>query len=248
MNGLLSREQAAALAEDAETLALLQERELSADMLGELRSNGFPDSLALQGDGERVQAYRLMTAAVADLPQTFTPEWLDELAADFAAIYLNGSYGASPSESVWLSDDHLICQDAMFELRQIYASKGVAAPDWRLRPDDHLVFQLQFIACCLRQARSIDDWRSLANFLDEHLLRWLPDFAGRVANRCETALYAALALLSATWVDQLREILAYLLGEDRPSREEIKTRLQKKTSCSPEVVSLTFMPGLGPTL
>jgi len=248
LSGLLSQEQAEALAEDAETLALLQERELSAEMLGELRSNGFPDSLALQGDGERVQAYRLMAAAIADFPPSFTPEWLDELAADFAAIYLNGSYGAAPSESVWLSDDHLICQDAMFELRQIYASKGVAAPDWRLRPDDHLVFQLQFIAHCLRRARSNDDWRSLADFLDEHLLRWLPEFAGRVANRCETALYAALALLCASWVDQLREILALLSGVDRPGREKIEARLLKKTSHMAEFVPLTFMPGLGPTL
>lgn len=248
MSSLLSQEQAEALAEDAETLALLQERELSADMLGELRSNGFPGSLALQGDGERVQAYRLMAAAIADFPPSFTPEWLDELAADFAAIYLNGSYGASPSESVWLSDDHLICQDAMFELRQIYARKGVAAPDWRQRPDDHLVFQLQFIAHCLRQAHAVDDWRTLANFLDEHLLRWLPDFASRVVNRCETAFYAALALLTAAWVDHLREILAHLLDENRPSREEIEARLQKKTSRSPEAVSLTYMPGLGPTL
>lgn len=247
MTATLPREHTEALAEDAETLALLQDRELTSDLLAGLLANGFPGSLALQGDDEAARVYQLMTTAVAALPESSDSQLIDELAADFAAIYLNGGYGASPNESVWLSDDHLICQDAMFELRRIYAAKGVAAPDWRLRPDDHLVFQLQFIALSLRGADSAVDWRALATFLDEHLLRWLPDFASRVASRCETAFYAALALLTAAWVNQLRDVLARLLGEPRPSREEIEARLQK-SSHRPEVVPLTFMPGIGPTL
>ena len=32
--------------------------------------------------------------------------------------------------------------------------------------------------------------------MDEHLLRWLPSFAQRVAVRCDTAYFAALALLT----------------------------------------------------
>jgi len=247
LTDFLTRQHAEALAEDAETLALLQDGELTGELLAGLRANGFPGSLALQGDEGMAHPLQLMVNAIAALPASPEPQLIDELAADFAAIYLHGAYGASPSESVWLSDDHLICQDAMFELREIYAAKGVAAPDWRLRPDDHLVFQLQFIAHSLRGASAIDDWRALTIFLDEHLLRWLPDFAGRVASRCEAEFYAALALLTATWVDQLRDILARLLDEPRPSREEVEARLQK-TAHRPEVMPLTFMPGLGPTL
>jgi hypothetical protein len=86
----------------------------------------------------------MMRTALASLPDSPDAALLDELAADFAAIYLTGAFGASPSESYWLSDDHLVCQDAMFDLRKLYAENGLAVPDWRKRPDDHLVFQLQF--------------------------------------------------------------------------------------------------------
>lgn len=236
-----------ALAEDAETLALLQDRELNAEILLGLRHLSFPGNLALQADDEATKAYQLMVAAIAALPVEFDPATLDELAADFAAIYLNGGYGASPSESVWLSDDHLICQESMFALRRIYAAKGLAAPDWRIRPDDHLVYQLQFVAHCLRTGRSTDDWRALAVFLDEHPLRWLGDFAQRVAHRCDTAFYAALSLLTAGWVEQLRNILAALLEEARPSREEIDARMQRHPKLETSV-PLAFMPGTGPTL
>ena len=56
---------------------------------------------------------RSMRAAVAELDDDAAT--LDELAADFAAIYLNNAYGASPYESVWLHDEHLACQQPMFD-------------------------------------------------------------------------------------------------------------------------------------
>ena len=49
-------------------------------------------------------------AALAALPSDPDTACMDGLAADFAAIYLTAAYGASPSESYWLSDDHLVCQ------------------------------------------------------------------------------------------------------------------------------------------
>jgi TorA maturation chaperone TorD len=83
------------------------------------------------------------------------PASLDELAADYAAIYLNNSLGASPYESVWLSDDHLACAAPMFELRELYAAAGLRAADWRSRFDDHFVLQLQYLQhCCAFRQRA----------------------------------------------------------------------------------------------
>jgi putative dimethyl sulfoxide reductase chaperone len=76
------------------------------------------------------------------LPEDLSPRTINELAADYAAIYLNNSLGAWPCESVWLDDDHLACQQPMFELRKIYAAAGFKVADWRNRFDDHLVLQL----------------------------------------------------------------------------------------------------------
>ncbi len=240
----LDSEAAAALAEDAATLALLQDRELTPSILADLRQLAFPANLGLVPDGEAcLAAFDLMRMAVLSSPPASDAGALDELAADFAGIYLTGAFGASPCESYWLSDDHLVCQDAMFDLRAIYAGHGLAAPDWRKRPDDHLVFQLQFLARRLEAVRSAEDWRALAEFMDFHLLRWLPDFARRVADRCATMFYAALVLLTDAWIEQVRTLIADQLGEPRPSREEITLRLGSRRKFEPEPVPVAFVPG-----
>ena len=238
----LDAEVAAALAEDVATLALLHDAELTPSVLAELKQVGFPGNLGLSPVGETsLTSFEMMRMAVSSLPTDAAA--LDELAADFAAIYLTGSFGASPCESYWLSDDHLVCQDAMFDLRALYAEQGLAVPDWRKRPDDHLVFQLQFLARRFDAAVTPDDWRSIAGFLDYHLLRWLPDFAGRVADRCNMLFYAALALLTDAWLQQLRDLIADHLGEPRLSREEIEASRGSQREAEPVAVPIAFMPG-----
>lgn len=236
-----------ALADDAETLALIHDREMTGDFLGMLRSIGFPANLALlpvASSGH--EAWRIMQAVVADLPAPIGAPDLDALAADFAAIYLTAAYGASPCESAWTDEDHLLCQDSMFQLRAIYRASGLAAKDWRRRPDDHLVLQLAYLAHAMRQARQLDHWRTLAKVMDEHLLRWLPDFSRRVAARCATPFYAGLVLVTHEWVDGLRDLLAERLAEPRPTPEEIELRFKVQQPSCP--VPQAFVPGTGPTI
>lgn len=252
----LGGEVALAWADDAATLALLQDRELTSALLTDIKAIDFPGNLGMLPQDERGrQVFDAMRCAVAALPDVPETVFMDNLAADFAAIYLTGALDASPCESFWVSDEHLVCQEAMFELRQLYADDGLAVPDWRKRPDDHLVFQLQFLARRLGRLATEtadgiagadrDQWRSLAAFLDRHLLRWLPDFAGRVATRCDTEFYAALLLLTDAWCQHLRDLIALHLGEPRPSMEEVEAmaRPQHLDNANPEPVR--FMPGSG---
>lgn len=231
------------LAEDAESLAALHDRELTADLLIALREAGFPACLGLMpATAAAVEAWRGMAEGVASLPAHADGEVLDALAAEYAAIYLTGAYGTSPHESVWTDDDHLTCQTAMFQWRDIHAEAGLATPDWRQRPDDHLVLQLLHVAQAARRATTADSWRRLAAILDEHTLRWLPEFAARVAARSEWPFYAGLAVLTAAWVDGVRDLIAAQLGEPRPTREEIEARLRPATARIDEQ-PIAFMPG-----
>jgi|APIni6443716594_1056825.scaffolds.fasta_scaffold02248_3 TorA maturation chaperone TorD len=236
----------AAIAEDAESLAALHDRELTVDLIAALHEARFPACLGLlPATSEANAAWQMMADALADLPPAPDNALLDDLAAEYAAIYLTGALGASPCESVWTDDDHLVCQVAMFQLRDLYAASGLATPDWRLRPDDHLVLQLLYIAHVARTATTADRWRALANMLDEHPLRWIADFAGRVATRSSTHFYAALAVLTATWLETLRDLIARHLGEPRPSRAEIEERL--RPTVTPVEQPVAFMPGCGPS-
>lgn len=238
---------AAALADDAQTLALVHDRELTPELLDELRTIGFPANLALLPAGTRAAAaWRFMADALANLPMPLDAAELDRLAADYASIYLVASYGASPCESAWIDEDHLICQDTMFQLREIYRAAGLAAADWRRRPDDHLVLQLAYLAHAMRYAGGNDDWRGIAKVMDEHLLRWLPEFCQRIATRCATPAYAGFAMVTSEWADGLRNLLAERLDEPRPSREEIELRM--KPAPGNEGTPMVFVPGIGPTI
>lgn len=244
---IFTAEIAAALADDAETLALIHDRELTAAFVEELSAIGFPGNLAmLPAEARAQEAWRVMAAALADLPARLDATEIDHLAADYAAIYLVSSYGASPCESTWIDEDHLLCQGTMFQLREIYRAAGLAAADWRRRPDDHLVLQFAYLAHAMRHAGNNDDWRAIARMMDEHLFRWLPDFCQRIATRCATPFYAGLAMVTNEWAEGLRNLLAARLGEPRPSREEIELRLKP-----PPVVPtapVAFVPGIGPAI
>ena len=241
------RDTAEAFADDAQTLALIHDRELTAALLVELRSIDFPDNLALLPAGAvALDGWRAMKLVLASLPAQLDTAELDILAADFASIYLTAAYGVSPCESTWTDEDHLVCQDSMFQLREIYRTAGLAAVDWRRRPDDHLVLQLAYLAHAVRQAESTGNWQPIASFMDEHLLYWLPDFCSCIAGRCATPFYAALAMLTYGWCNDFRNLLAACLNEPRPSREEVELRI--KPQASNNVAPLAFFPGVGPTV
>jgi TorA maturation chaperone TorD len=133
----------------------------------------------------------------------------------------------------------------MFEVRECYARHGFSAADWRKRPDDHLVYQLQFLVALIEHNR-LESLAEAARFLDQHTLRWLPAFAQRVAARSETPFYAGLAMFSAGYLDEIRDVLAQILGEARPSAEEIEQRARVPKE-EPLPMPTSYVPGSSPS-
>ena len=236
------------VAEDLELLAALHDREPDASTLEGLRKLDFPGDLGLHLTGEKGRhALQLMTQALAALPKQPGKNDLDELAADYANIYLNHGIQASPEESVWLDDDHLICQDSMFQVRSWLERYGLQAENWRIRPDDHLVYQLKFIAHLLSQKE--EPLEEAGHFMDEHLLRWIGDFSQRVVQRCDTPYFAGLALLTDAYCDELRDLIASITGQPRPLPEEIEERMNNKAANQqPEEAPQAYVPGMGPAV
>jgi TorA maturation chaperone TorD len=252
----LHRATAQAMSEDAATLALLHDRELTPKVLADLKAIGFPGNFGMLPRGEKEQAvFEMMRDTVAVLPDEPDVVYMDNLAADYASIYLTGALDLSPFESFWISDEHLLCQEAMFDMRSLYAADGLAVPDWRQRPDDHLVYQLEFLSKRLAMladgiaahdiVNAYSRWRGVAVLLDYHLLRWLPDFSIRVTQRCDTEFYGALALLTDAWCEQLRDMIAVHLGEPRPSKDEVEAILRPRAPREVPPTPIHFMPGIG---
>lgn len=235
----------AAAAQDLAMLAMLHYAELDNELLTQLRKVNFPAALGLRLTTEKGhEAITLLTEAIRSLSSPLSSTERDELAADYAAIYLTYTYRASPCESVWLDEGNLSMQAPMFQVREFYRRHQLAAPNWRTRPDDHVVLELQFLAYLMQDAHQ-DAMVEAARFLDEHLLRWLPFFARRVSHRCATAFYAGVAQLTAAYCDELRDLLAALLGMPRPSMEEIEARMQPRSP--PCEIPLAYVSGVAPS-
>jgi len=234
-------------AEDLQLLAILHDREPDARLLQQLKHAHFPKALGLNLESESgLQALDLMHKAIQTLPEAIPTRLLNELAADYASIYLNHNIHASPEESVWLDEDNLICQDSMFQVRSWFEKHNLEISNWRTRPDDHLVYQLQFIAHLLSENDDIETLEEAATFMDEHLLRWLGDFGRRVSQRCDTPYFAGVAALTAAYCEELRDLLAEILQQPRPSKEEIEERMQPAQQSEP--VPVKFIPGIGPAV
>ena len=230
-----------AVSHDMLALALLHNEELSNELIAQLKAEKFPRSLQLElvSDSGR-DATQLLDQGVRLLMDD--SEVVDELAADYASIYLTHALHASPYESVWIDEEGLAMQEPMFQIRAIYQRHGLAAQDWRIRSDDHLVLQLQFVSHLLAKGGEFDE---TARFLDEHLLRWLPDFGARVAARCATPFYAGLCAYTAAYVEEVRDLLAEILAEHRPTPEEIDQRMKPATSST--LPDPKYVPGSTPS-
>ena len=96
-------------------------------------------------------------------------------------------------------------QGPTFAVRAFYSRHGMAVRDWREMADDHLANELAFVGALLARG----EHGAAHEFLTQHLLTWLPAFAARVAQRAGTALYAALAVLTAQACLALNEALEH---------------------------------------
>lgn len=240
------REIRQALADDLDMLARVHDRELDAPLIASLCEVGFPRNLALVPESAPVEAlHTLLSGWAGDgfrLQKIGGVAACDLLAADFAGIYLTGACGASPYESVWLTDEHLTCQQPMFELRALYQAAGLAVGDWRQRYDDHFVLQFQYLAHRLRDEAV--ELPELGRFCDEHVGLWFPDFVRTVVQRADSDFYRLLVLLTAAWLEDFRALLEEMTGETRPPREAIAERRRKQLALAAgELAPIRFMPG-----
>lgn len=240
------------VAHDLRSLADLHASELSVEQLQALQQADFPNNLALQ---IAQPDYRLAAQNIAMLFRLYQQDWpqaqVDELASDFASIYLNGSLHASPYESVWLDEEELTCQQAMFEVRECYQQHGLNVPNWRRMADDHLVNELLFIAYLMEQSTQQETTKVLLNetadFMDEHVLRWTPRFCHRVAQRCTTSFYASVAIITSLYLKQIRELLVEILAKPCPTAEEIEARMATRQLNATQPQAMQYYPGMKPS-
>lgn len=179
--------------------------------------------------------------ALAALPEPADTAILDQLAAEYADVYLTHSYRLAPTGSVWLTEEKLERQEPMFAVREWFEHYDLTVPDWRLRSDDHIVHELQFVEHLLALGTNVAA-RDAARFLDHHVLVWVPQFCARMAERCQQPLLVATARLTSQYLEVLRDLLQDLTGEARWQPGE--TDKPDRYSLSELTEDIAYMPGV----
>lgn len=239
------------IAEDLRILALLHDAEPTVELIERLREMAGAGLFTLPLADERGRAaLDFFRTSLSEAVLRTDRSGLDELAADHAAIYYTHTHRVSPSESPWIDPEGLTSQQPMFDVRDWYRHWGLETPDWRKRPDDHLIVELEFVAHLFDVVGSPAALVDAARFLDRHLLRWYPSFAEGVAQRCWTPYWAAVAELTAAHLEALRTRLTRIPGGDRlavPSIEEEKERRHEAAVAETCASARTYTPGTEPT-
>lgn len=230
---------AAAAASDLDMLAALHDREPTAAIVAALQQAPLEEQLALVLVSEPALAsFAAFALALAEVPCPADQAALDELAAGYADVYLRYTYRASPEESVWISEDELQRQASMFDAREFYRRHSLIATDWAKRPEDHLVIELRFLARLMDRR----EFAESARFLDAHLLRWVKRFAVRLVQAGAPNWYAALALLTASYLEELRDHLVDLSGVERGKQEP-----ERKKAAAAPAADVAYLPGIAPS-
>lgn len=231
---------AAALADDFDLIANLHDREPGREVVEAARQAPIGDQLGLRLVSDRAQeALAAFARMLDDLPPTIGDDVLQDLAAGYADVYLRHTYRAAPTESVWLTEDGLERQAPMFRVREWYRRHNLVVTDWASRPDDHIVLQLRFTAHLLRTGAIAD----AARFLDAHLATWAPRFAERLVHAGAPDWYAAIALLTACYIDEARAHLAAITGIAVPAAAVTTAPLE----ASADGAEAPYVPGVAPS-
>lgn len=236
---------AAAVADDIGLLASLHDRELSWPVVEALKACPFQEQLGLVLKSEPGQAsLKAFGIAVEGLPRPGDERGLDLLSAAYADVYLRHAFRVAPAESVWLTEDGLERQAPMFEVREFYLKHNLKVADWANRPDDHIVLELRFVAELFARAEGPLDLVPAAEFLDRHLMRWVKPLAIRLVEMGADEFYAALAVLTASYLDEVRDHLASITGVEKAVAE-----LPKRSSKPPLPADGEgpYVPGLAPS-
>lgn len=144
-----------------------------------------------------------------------------QIAVDYAHTFLGaGNYDklmAPPYESVYTSEEHLLMQDARDGALSFYRSEGLDLPEENTTPEDHIGFEMQFMAKLVDracEALSAGDEAEFARlvrvqreFYAQHLANWLPAFIADIERHCKTDYYRGMAQLARAFLAEEKEQL-----------------------------------------
>lgn len=200
-------------------LSRLYRKEVDAELLDELHGLKYRVS---SGNANTDEGNKLIANYLSGLWENSETE----LAADYMRVFFGHGYNAHaaayPYESVYTSEKRLLMQDARDEVLALYRAAGLDKQESWKEGEDHIALELEYMQIlAARTAEALaageDDLsvslaRSQYNFLDEHLLSWVPLLTAEMQRFAKTDFYRGLGYLTEGFLETDAEVLDDLLS------------------------------------
>ncbi len=203
-----------------EFLARIYRAEVDQELLEQMARIRLPAEVDLP---EICEGYRMLSKYL----EHRTANMLTDLAVDYAKIFLGAGVAGSrtyPYESVYMSHDGLVMQDARDQVLILYRQEGLGRTGGDLNePEDHIALELEFMVyLCQKTTQALRDgsnggalayMRKQRDFLQEHLVRWVPAFCSDVQRLAREDLYKAVAKITIGYLSMEQHLIGELMGE-----------------------------------
>jgi TorA maturation chaperone TorD len=191
-------------------LAAVYRQELTSELLQQMKDHRFQEVLSNLG-------VKLKNGFF----QNSEKELLEDLAVEYARLFLGPGKHISPHESVHYKKDGVqsgqLWSEITAEVKKIIESSGLEYKSEFTGMPDHISVVLEFMQYVVQreaQAWEADDDKTallcLKNekkFVDEHLFCWIPDFCQKVIKAAELSFYREMARLTHRFIEFEKEEL-----------------------------------------
>lgn len=172
-------------------------RELAEDLLNEKIS--FPDLIPL--DEELSEGFRRLKEFMEKNKGKAVDDLHEELVDEYTRLFIGPHIPVQPYESWWV--DGKLMGKSLLKVKRYYRKAGIVKAQGYAEPEDHIAFELKFMHYLCEEELSAISSEKLVEclnmqkeFLNEHLLRWVPDFCDALYE-CELSdFYKGIAKLT----------------------------------------------------
>lgn len=198
-------------------LARLFREEVDLPTLRELQQMRFPQAT---GNAAADEGYHQLY----DYLKRAWDDSVTELAIDYVSTFIghgvNGYSAAYPYESVYTSERRLLMQEARAEVLATLRENELMRGNWN-EAEDHIALELEFMQrLSLRAADALSDdaeeeaiayLRTSYDFLENHLLNWVPMLVADMRMHARTLFYQGLGQLTFGTLQEDETVLRELL-------------------------------------
>lgn len=203
---------------------VLQQRKITYSFLRRIYEKEIPKELII----ELIKRFRLLLTATQESQDTkfrenlvefinsmesISTQNLDELKtkmdADYARLFLSiNKIPPHPSESVYR--EGVVMQHSRDEVLQTYWSFGIDKKKEFHESEDHIAVEFDFMAyLCSKAIEALNNGSNIKmreyiqiqkDFLEKHLLKWVPKLLKDIMNTAQTPFYKAVAVLTEEYL------------------------------------------------